>query len=72
MQRLFMHEVGVDFQTWRRQARLVGAIESLVCGASVKSVALELGYRQPSAFVAMFRRVMGATPKSWVASLTTA
>jgi AraC-like DNA-binding protein len=70
MQRLFMHEVGMDFQTWRRQARLVSAIESLLCGASVKSVALALGYRQPSAFVAMFRKVMGATPKSWSAALT--
>jgi AraC-like DNA-binding protein len=70
MQRLFMHDVGMDFQTWRRQARLVSAIESLLCGASVKSVALALGYRQPSAFVAMFRKVMGATPKSWTAALT--
>lgn len=69
MQRLFIQDVGMDFQTWRRHARLVSAIESLVCGASVKSVALELGYRQPSAFVAMFRKVMGATPKSWVAAL---
>jgi methylphosphotriester-DNA--protein-cysteine methyltransferase len=70
MQRLFMRDVAMDFQTWRRQARLVSTIESLLCGASVKSVALALGYRQPSAFVVMFRNPMGATSKSWIATLT--
>jgi methylphosphotriester-DNA--protein-cysteine methyltransferase len=70
MQRLFLHEVGMDFQTWRRQARLVGAIESLVSGSSVKEAAFAMGYRQPSTFVAMFRRVMGVTPRNWIASLS--
>ncbi len=70
MQRLFLNEVGMDFQTWRRQARLVGAIESLVSGSSVKEAAFSMGYRQPSTFVAMFRRVMGVTPRNWIASLS--
>jgi AraC-like DNA-binding protein len=70
MQRLFLQEVGTDFQTWRRQARVVGAIELLVSGRSVKQAAFAMGYRQPSTFVAMFRRVLGVAPKSWIASLT--
>jgi methylphosphotriester-DNA--protein-cysteine methyltransferase len=46
---------GHDFATWRRQARLMKAVELLAGGSSVKQVAFATGYRQPSAFVEMFR-----------------
>lgn len=69
IERKFRNEVGSDFETWRRQVRLMKAIELLVSGHSVKEVAWRIGYRQPSAFVEMFRRTLGATPKSWTAAL---
>jgi AraC-like DNA-binding protein/quercetin dioxygenase-like cupin family protein len=71
MERTFLREVGMSFESWRRQARLMKAVELLVGGCAVKEVAFEVGYRQPSAFVAMFRAALGATPKAWVAALTT-
>jgi AraC-like DNA-binding protein len=69
IERCFRREVGTDFETWRRQARLMKAIELLVAGKSVKQVAFAVGYRRPSAFVAMFRRVFATTPKAWVSAL---
>jgi AraC-like DNA-binding protein len=69
LERVFRSEVGTDFATWRRQARLMKAVELLVAGSQVKQAAFATGYRQPSAFVEMFRRTFGATPKAWVASL---
>lgn len=69
VQRLFRREVGTDFETWRRQVRLTKAVELLVGGRSVKEVAFDIGYSHPSAFVEMFRRTFGATPKAWVLSL---
>jgi AraC-like DNA-binding protein len=45
--------------------RLTRAVELLVSGSSVKQVAFSVGYNQPSAFVAAFRRVFGVTPKIW-------
>jgi len=69
IERVFRSEVGTDFATWRRQARLLKAVELLVAGSQVKHAAFATGYRQPSAFVEMFRRTFGATPKAWVASL---
>jgi AraC-like DNA-binding protein len=68
MERLFRGEVGADFATWRRQARLMKALELLAGGSSVKQVAFEIGYRQPSAFVEMFRRTFGTTPRAWAAA----
>jgi AraC-like DNA-binding protein len=69
IQRAFRSEVGTDFATWRRQARLMKAVELLAAGSLVKQAAFATGYRQPSAFVEMFRRTFGATPKAWAAAL---
>jgi AraC-like DNA-binding protein len=69
IERIFRREVGLNFEAWRRQFRLMKAIELLVAGAAVKQVAFEIGYRQPSAFVEMFRRTLGTTPKAWVSAL---
>lgn len=69
LERAFRRDVGTDFETWRRQLRLMNAVERLVAGSSVKQVAYAVGYRQPSAFVATFRRSFGMTPKAWTASV---
>ncbi|HLY20331.1 MAG TPA: helix-turn-helix transcriptional regulator [Bryobacteraceae bacterium] len=69
IERVFRKEVGADFTVWRRQARLMRAAALLAGGSSVKEAAFETGYRQPSAFVEMFRRTFGATPKAWAAAL---
>jgi len=69
IQRVFRREVNSDFESWRRQVRLMKAVELLVSGRSVKEVSFALGYRQPAAFVEMFRRVLGATPKALIQAL---
>ena len=60
--RLFLSETGLSFGRWRQRRRLLAALERLAAGAQVTTVALDLGYRSPSAFIAMFRRELGATP----------
>lgn len=69
LQRLFRNDVGIDADSWRQQVRLTRAAELLVSGSSVKQVAFSVGYNQPSAFVAAFRRVFGVTPKIWTESV---
>jgi len=69
IQRTFRREVGTTFEFWRRQMRLMKGIELLVEGCSVKVVAAEVGYRQPSAFVELFRQTLGMTPKAWASAL---
>jgi AraC-like DNA-binding protein len=70
IERAFQRDVGMSFESWRRQVRLMKAIELLVGGCPVKEVAFEVGYRQPSAFGEMFRRTLGTTPKAWASALT--
>ena len=69
LERVFRRELGIDFESWRRQVRLMKAIELLVSGRSVKEAAFSVGYQQPSAFVALFRRTFGTTPKAWISAL---
>jgi AraC-like DNA-binding protein/quercetin dioxygenase-like cupin family protein len=64
--RLFTAQTGMSFREWRQQRRLLRALELLATGASVTDVALELGYENASAFIAMFRRCFGTTPKRYL------
>lgn len=63
--RLFASETGLTFAEWRRQVRLLEAIDRLGKGQAVTRVALDLGYESPSAFIAMFRRTLGAPPRKY-------
>jgi transcriptional regulator GlxA family with amidase domain len=69
MERIFQNEVGMSLESWRRQVRLMKTVELLVEGCPVKRVAAEVGYRQPSAFIELFRDTLGVTPRVWAASL---
>lgn len=64
--RLFAASVGMTLSDWRRQARLMRAVELLAEGVSVSSVADVLGYASPSNFIAMFRTAFGVTPGRYV------
>jgi len=66
--RLFERETGLSFVRWRQQARLLRALEWLAGGASVTTIALDLGYDSPSAFITMFRESLGATPAHYFAA----
>lgn len=65
LSRRFVEETGFSFAEWRQQARLLRALEMLAAQTPVTTVALELGYDNVSAFIAMFRRAMGATPSRY-------
>jgi len=63
--RLFHAEVGMSFSEWRQQRRIHRAIELLSTGLSVTTIALEVGYGNTSAFIAMFKRCLGTTPSNY-------
>jgi AraC-like DNA-binding protein len=65
IQRLFLSETGFSFGQWRRQARLLAALEMLARGERIVDIALAVGYSSPTAFSTMFRRQFGAPPSSY-------
>jgi AraC-like DNA-binding protein len=64
--RLFQRETGMGFTQWRQQVRLAEAVGRLADGNPVARVAESLGYSSASAFTAMFRRTLGATPRQYL------
>ena len=64
--RLFRRETGQSFTAWRQQACLVAALPRLAAGERVTMVALDLGYDNPAAFTAMFKRALGASPRDYL------
>lgn len=68
--RLFRAETGLSFTAWRQQARLIEAVARLAEGEPVERLAPALGYRSPSAFTAMFRRVLGQPPSRYVGTVS--
>jgi AraC-like DNA-binding protein len=65
LERLFLIETGVNLGQWRQRARLLHALRILASRESVTSVALAVGYDSTSAFIAAFKRSLGATPGSY-------
>jgi len=64
--RNFALETGSSLADWRQRARLMRALEWLAEGRPVADLALDLGYDNVSAFIAMFRRATGVTPSRHV------
>jgi AraC-like DNA-binding protein len=68
MERLFRDETAMSLGRWLRRARLLEGLRRMGAGDTVGAVALELGYSSPSAFISMFRREMGETPRRYLES----
>jgi AraC-like DNA-binding protein len=65
--RLFERETGMRFVDWRHQVRLADALVRLARGQDVAAVARAIGYDSASAFSAMFRAVLGKSPRAYFA-----
>lgn len=61
--RVFQRELGMTLAEWRTQARMLLSQQRLADGVPILHVALEHGYQSPSAFAAVFKRVLGYTPR---------
>jgi AraC-like DNA-binding protein len=66
--RLIMGQTSMSFGRWRQQFQVMFAIERLTEGASVQTVSFDLGYESASAFITMFKKVMGQPPGQYLAA----
>lgn len=68
LSRLFQDETGMSFTQWRQQLHIGLSLRRLAAGEAVTTIAGDLGYESVSAFIAMFRRMLGTTPARYFAS----
>jgi AraC-like DNA-binding protein len=69
LERRCASELGIGFGEWRQRLRFTLALEALGTGQTIQQIAFALGYRSPSAFISMFRRLCGQTPEQYRRSL---
>jgi len=62
VERLFRAETGMALAQWRNRLRVLTALRLIAEGRPVGTIAADMGYANPSAFVTMFRRELGTTP----------
>lgn len=67
--RLFRRHTGMSFPQWRTQLRLHHALILITQGDPVTTVAVAVGFANPSAFIAAFRAAFGVTPGAYQRSL---
>ncbi len=60
--RLFHSELGMSFGRWRQQIRILESLRRLATDDPVITIATDLGYDSPSAFIFMFKKALGKTP----------
>jgi len=65
IERLFLEETRLSLGKWRQQLRLMRSLQLLAAGEKITHAALEAGYSTPSAFIAMFRKTLGTTPRRY-------
>lgn len=64
--RHFYEQTGLSFVLWRQRAKLYVALLRLAEGHEVTRVAMDLGYQNPSTFIAVFRKQFGSTPAQYI------
>jgi len=67
IERLFLEETRLSLGKWRQQLRLMRSLQLLAAGEKISHAALEAGYGTPSAYIAMFRKALGTTPRRYFA-----
>lgn len=65
IERLFRQETKLSLGKWRQQLRLMRSLQLLAAGEKISHAAFEAGYGTPSAFIAMFRKALGTTPRRY-------
>ncbi|MCG7491862.1 AraC family transcriptional regulator [Vibrio sp. Of14-4] len=65
LSRVFKSETGINFSTWRQQARLITSLTLLSQGMSVTSTALSCGYANTSSYITAFKARFGITPSQY-------
>jgi AraC-like DNA-binding protein len=65
LNRLFQKETHMGFVEWRQRLRILFSLEKVERGENIAQVAQDLGYESGSAFISMFKKHLGVSPKKY-------
>ena len=65
LERIFITETGLSLGKWRQQSRLLNGIKLISEGYSITQASLNSGYSSSSAFIFMFKKILGISPSQY-------
>lgn len=65
LMRRCQRDLGMSFVEWRQRLKVLASLARLDQDETVEAIGLDLGYSSASAFISMFRRLMGTTPDDY-------
>ena len=65
LMRMFQKETGLSYRAWLQQMHIAQALSKIASGESIAHISESLGYTNPSAFSAMFKKHLGQTPQQF-------
>ncbi|MBT2341565.1 MULTISPECIES: AraC family transcriptional regulator [Pseudomonas] len=65
LMRRAQRDLGMSLMEWRQRLKVIEALARLERGQTVETIGLDLGYNSASAFISMFRKMMGTTPDEY-------
>lgn len=65
LMRRCQRDLSMSFVEWRQRLKVLASLARLDKGETVETIGLDLGYSSASAFISMFRRLMGTTPDDY-------
>ncbi|MFI0960808.1 AraC family transcriptional regulator [Streptomyces sp. NPDC021080] len=63
--RLFRRGTGLSYAQWRQRACVLHSVQHLATGTPVTRIAAMLGYDNPAAYTAAFKRLLGRPPTAY-------
>ncbi|MFJ2197159.1 AraC family transcriptional regulator [Streptomyces violaceusniger] len=63
--RLFQRGTGLSFSQWRQRACVLHSLQHLTAGMPVTRIATQLGYDNPAAYTAAFKKLLGQPPTAY-------
>lgn len=63
--RIFQKQTQMGFIEWRQRLRLLYSLDRIERGEKIATIALDLGYESSSAFITMFKKHLGISPKKY-------
>lgn len=69
LNRLFQKETNMGFVEWRQKLRILYSLEKIARGENMDLIANTLGYESSSAFISMFKKHLGVSPKRFLKKL---
>lgn len=65
LNRIFLKQTNMGFVEWRQRLRILYSLDRIERDENIGNIAVDLGYKSSSAFITMFKKHLGQSPRQY-------